>query len=310
MKVAAAVAEILKREGVEFLIGYPVNPIIEAAAAGRHPDDHRPPGADRDPHGRRGQPRHLRRTDRGLRDAARPRDGERVRRRRPGLRRLGADRRHPGGYPRTMINAPPNFNAFLNYQHVTKSAEQVIMADAVPDAMRRAFTQVGTVGRGRCWSRSRRTSRRGGAEAARLPCRRACARGPTRWRWPRSRARWWRPSGRSSTPGQGVHYAEAWPQLRGAGRAAGGAGHDQPPGEERVPREPSARSGSGGRSIPKPVHHFLTSGRRHLRHRLQLRRDELRRDDAAGQDHHPRHARPGRPQQGHRATSRSSATPA
>src|SRR3954451_5076901 len=32
MKVAAAVAEILKREGVEFLIGYPVNPIIEAAA--------------------------------------------------------------------------------------------------------------------------------------------------------------------------------------------------------------------------------------------------------------------------------------
>ena len=32
MKGAAAVAEILKREGVEFLIGYPVNPIIEAAA--------------------------------------------------------------------------------------------------------------------------------------------------------------------------------------------------------------------------------------------------------------------------------------
>src|SRR3954451_21728258 len=32
MKTADAVAEILKREGVEFLIGYPVNPIIEAAA--------------------------------------------------------------------------------------------------------------------------------------------------------------------------------------------------------------------------------------------------------------------------------------
>jgi len=32
MKGAAAVAEILKREGVEFLIGYPVNPIIETAA--------------------------------------------------------------------------------------------------------------------------------------------------------------------------------------------------------------------------------------------------------------------------------------
>jgi thiamine pyrophosphate-dependent acetolactate synthase large subunit-like protein len=33
MNVAAAIAEILKREGVTFLIGYPVNPIIEAAAA-------------------------------------------------------------------------------------------------------------------------------------------------------------------------------------------------------------------------------------------------------------------------------------
>src|SRR5690242_20777020 len=33
MKAVAAVAEILKREGTTFLIGYPVNPIIEAAAA-------------------------------------------------------------------------------------------------------------------------------------------------------------------------------------------------------------------------------------------------------------------------------------
>jgi acetolactate synthase-1/2/3 large subunit len=32
VKAASVVAEILKREGVQFLIGYPVNPIIEAAA--------------------------------------------------------------------------------------------------------------------------------------------------------------------------------------------------------------------------------------------------------------------------------------
>ena len=32
MQGAAAVAEILKREGPKILIGYPVNPIIEAAA--------------------------------------------------------------------------------------------------------------------------------------------------------------------------------------------------------------------------------------------------------------------------------------
>ena len=32
MKAASVVAEILKREGVQFLIGYPVNQILEAAA--------------------------------------------------------------------------------------------------------------------------------------------------------------------------------------------------------------------------------------------------------------------------------------
>ena len=32
MKATAAIAEILKREGVEFIIGYPVNHILEAAA--------------------------------------------------------------------------------------------------------------------------------------------------------------------------------------------------------------------------------------------------------------------------------------
>ncbi len=48
----------------------------------------------------------------------------------------------PAGYPRTLINVPPNFNAFLNFQQVTKSIEQVVLAQTLPDAMRRAFTQV------------------------------------------------------------------------------------------------------------------------------------------------------------------------
>ena len=32
MNVSTAIAEILKREGISFLIGYPVNPVIEAVA--------------------------------------------------------------------------------------------------------------------------------------------------------------------------------------------------------------------------------------------------------------------------------------
>ncbi len=35
----------------------------------------------------------------------------------------------------------PNFSAQLNFRHVTKSVEQVTVPSAVPDAMRRAFTQ-------------------------------------------------------------------------------------------------------------------------------------------------------------------------
>src|SRR5712692_2609100 len=92
MKASAAVAEILKHEGIDFLIGYPVNPIIEAAAQAY---------------------------------------GDSV-----PIVVL------PGGYPRRLTNIPPNFNSFLNFRHVTKWCEQVTMPDAVPDAMRRAFTQV------------------------------------------------------------------------------------------------------------------------------------------------------------------------
>ena len=32
MRTANAIAEMLKREGVDFVVGYPVNPIFEAAA--------------------------------------------------------------------------------------------------------------------------------------------------------------------------------------------------------------------------------------------------------------------------------------
>src|SRR4029434_6672576 len=48
----------------------------------------------------------------------------------------------PGGYPRRILNITPNFSALLNFQHVTKWSEQVILPESIPNAMRRAFTQV------------------------------------------------------------------------------------------------------------------------------------------------------------------------
>src|SRR5437879_1107414 len=142
MKAVAAVAEILKREGTKFLIGYPVNTIIEASAqadirtiivrqerTGLHMADAvsrissgREIGVFAMPHGP------------GTENAF------------GGVAQAYGDSSPivvlPGGYPRRLINVPPNFNAFVNFQRVTKWCEQVVMADAVPDAMRRAFTQV------------------------------------------------------------------------------------------------------------------------------------------------------------------------
>ena len=48
----------------------------------------------------------------------------------------------PLGYSRKLTNVQPNFNSALNYRHVTKLSEQVILSETVPEVMRRAFTQV------------------------------------------------------------------------------------------------------------------------------------------------------------------------
>src|SRR6266550_2732602 len=47
----------------------------------------------------------------------------------------------PAGMARAQAGYFPNFSSFLNYQHVTKAAEQLTNPNAVWDAMRRAFSQ-------------------------------------------------------------------------------------------------------------------------------------------------------------------------
>src|SRR5262252_1135346 len=142
MKAAAAVAEILKREGVKFLIGYPVNQIIEAAAE-----------ADIRTIIVRQERTGLHMADALSRVTSGDRIGVFAMQHGPGTENSfgGVAQAFgdsvpivvlPGGYPRKLLNITPNFSSFLNYQHVVKWAEQVVMPDAVPDAMRRAFTQV------------------------------------------------------------------------------------------------------------------------------------------------------------------------
>src|SRR5918912_1544407 len=141
MKAADAVAEILKREGIEFLVGYPVNPIIEAAAR-----------ADIRTIIVRQERTGLHMADAVSRVTSGDRIGVFAMQHGPGSENAfgGVAQAYadsvpivvlPAGFPRRLTNVPPNFNSFLNFRHVTKWIEQVTCADATPDAMRRAFSQ-------------------------------------------------------------------------------------------------------------------------------------------------------------------------
>jgi thiamine pyrophosphate-dependent acetolactate synthase large subunit-like protein len=258
MNVAAAIAEILKREGVTFLLGYPVNPIIEAAAA----VDIRPIIVRQE------------RTGIHMADAvSRISSGEQIgvfaMQHGPGTENAfgGVAQAYadavpivvlPAGYPRRLITVPPNFNAFLNFQHVTKSIEQVTLAAAVPAALRRAFTQV--------------RNGRPGPVLVEVPTdvlREEIAEPLTYRPAPRLRTA---PDPqviatvahllvRAERPviyaGQGVHYARAWRHLRDLAELLEAPVTTSLQGKSAFPETHPLALGSGGRAVPQPVHHFL-----------------------------------------------------
>src|ERR687883_427771 len=142
MKAPDAVAQILKAEGVSFLIGYPVNAIIEAAARA----DIRTIMVRQERIG-------LHMADAVSRVTSADKIGVFAMQSGPGTENAfgGVAQAYgdsvpivvlPGGYSRRLNQIEPNFNAFLNFRHVTKWIEQVTCADATPDALRRAFSQV------------------------------------------------------------------------------------------------------------------------------------------------------------------------
>jgi acetolactate synthase I/II/III large subunit len=258
VKVPAAVAEILKREGVKFLIGYPVNSIIEAAAQ-----------ADIRTIIVRQERTGLHMADAVSRVTSGRQIGVFAMQHGPGTENAfgGVAQAYgdsspivvlPGGYPRRITNIPPNFNAFLNYQHVTKSVEQVILPTAVPDAMRRAFTQVRN-GRPRPVMVEFPVDLFQEDVPEPLDYKPApIARyGPD----PKAVADVARVLVAAERPviyaGQGVHYAQAWPRLRELAELLEAPVTTSLQGKSAFPENHPLSLGSGGRSIPKTVHHFL-----------------------------------------------------
>ena len=258
MKVVDAVAKVLKAEGVEYLFAYPVNPIIEAAAK----LDIRPIIVRQERIG-------LHMADAMSRMTSGEKIGVFCMQSGPGSENAfgGVAQAYgdsapivvlPGGYSRSITQIQPNFNSALNYRHVTKSCEQVTMPEAVPEAMRRAFTQVRN-GRPRpalvefpSDLFNEEISEpfepvpvpivRYGPDSASIE---ATAEALLGAECPVIYA------------GQGVHYAQAWDSLKELAELLGAPVTTSLGGKSAFPENHPLALGSGGRAIPKPVHHFL-----------------------------------------------------
>jgi len=258
MKGAAAVAEILKREGVEFLIGYPVNPIIETAAqadirtiivrqerVGLHMAD----AVSRLTSGRRIGVFAMQHGP-GAENAF------------GGVAQAYADSSPivvlPAGFPRRLAGIPPNFSSAVAYRPVAKWVEYVSLAEEIPNALRRAFSQVRN-GRPR-------------PAVVELPTDVLADNVPEPLAYRRTFATRTAPDPQAVTEvarvlveaerpvffaGQGVHYARAWDHLRELAELLGAPVTTSLQGKSAFPENHPLALGCGGRSMPRPVHEFL-----------------------------------------------------
>ncbi len=142
MLVPEAIARILKAEGVKYLFCYPLNPIIEAAAA----VDIRPIVVRQERTGA-----HM--ADAFSRMTCGDEIGVFVMQHGPGAENTfgGVAQCYgesvpvlfmPAGYNRNVAQYFPNFNSVLNMKHITKWAEPITSGAEVANIMRRAFTQL------------------------------------------------------------------------------------------------------------------------------------------------------------------------
>jgi thiamine pyrophosphate-dependent acetolactate synthase large subunit-like protein len=258
MKAGEAIAEILKREGVEIIFGYPVNHILEyAARAGIRPIIVRQERVG------------LHMADAMSRLTSGRKIGVFAMQHGPGAENAygGIAQAYgeavpilvlPMGYPRQLAYVEPNFNSVLNMRGITKSAEPIILTAEVPHVFRRAFTRLKT-GRGGpvlveiprdafdeevpeplAYTPTAMPRIGPDPEAARAVARRlAEARRPVIY------------------AGQGVHYARAWAELKRLAELLAAPVTTSLGGKSAFPENHMLALGSGGNAIPAPVHHFL-----------------------------------------------------
>jgi len=258
VKVGEAIAYILGCEGVDMLIGYPVSPLIEpAAAAGIRPIIVR-----------------QERTGIHMADSmSRMTSGKRI-----GVFTMqmgpGSENAFGGvaqafadsvpilvlaaGHDRREMTMPPNFSAYLNYRNVTKWIDQLVLPETVVPTMRRAFARLRN-GRPRpvlvevpwdVWDEEcpdpsgyvppiAVRSAPDPADVERAAELLVAAERPILY------------------AGQGVHYAEAWTELRAMAELLGAPVTTSLQGKSAFPEDHPLSLGSGGRTVPRPVDVFM-----------------------------------------------------
>jgi thiamine pyrophosphate-dependent acetolactate synthase large subunit-like protein len=258
MKAGEAIAEILKREGVEIIFGYPVNHILELAA-------------------RIGiRPIIVRQERIGVHMAdalSRLTSGQKIgvfaMQHGPGAENAfgGVAQAYgeavpilvlPMGYARRIAHVQPNYNSVLNMRHVTKSAEPVTSGAEVVSILRRAFTRLKT-GRGApvvvevpVDVFDEEVPEPLAYQPATLP---RIAPDPDAVRAVAKRL----VDAKRLViyAGQGVHYARAWAELKRLAELLAAPVTTSLGGKSAFPEHHMLSLGSGGNAIPAPVHHFL-----------------------------------------------------
>lgn len=257
MKTADAIADILKREGVEWVIGYPVNHILEHVAK----VDIRPIIVRQERTG-------LHMADAISRVTSGRRIGVFAMQHGPGTENAygGVAQAYsesvpilimPMGYARRMAWIDRNYYASVSMRSITKSAEPVTSAKELPNVMRRAFQRLRS-GRGGpvlvevpndLWAEEvdpkdyecPKTIRTGTdpqavREAASML---VAARRPVIY------------------AGQGVHWAEAWAELKELAELLAIPVTTSLEGKSAFPETHALSLGSGGLAIPQTVRSFL-----------------------------------------------------
>ena len=254
MNVAQVTAEIIKREGAEYLLAYPLNPLTEScAAAGIRPIIVR-----------------QERIGAHMADCiSRLTSGDKVGvfccQAGPGTENaFGAIAQAwsegvplifiPGGSSRNQAWIKPGFNAVLNYQHVTNTPSRSITPDQIVPALRRAFTfaRNGRPGPvllevpGDMWNvevpGTDESLQAGAARASRRPPADVDAAAEVLIKAKRPMI----------YAGQGVHYGKAWHELKQVAELLEAPVTTSLEGKSSFPETHPLSMGSGGVSMPRP----------------------------------------------------------